>query len=82
MSELNTLLISVQKTQKKLNVSYLETGIDQPHNYTLKTKIGRKCTFDIRFWAAKGFMINDDIFFKSCFHIAQTRAGILDYRFS
>lgn len=28
LSELNALLIPVQKTQKKLNVSYLETGID------------------------------------------------------
>lgn len=31
LSELNALLIPVQKTQKKLNISYLETGIDQPH---------------------------------------------------
>lgn len=31
LSDLNALLIPLQKTQKKLNVSYLETGIDQPH---------------------------------------------------
>lgn len=65
-SELNALLIPVQKAQKKLNVSYLETGIDQHHIW--KQKQGELLTL--------GFGLQ--IFSKSWFYMAQKRTDILD----